>query len=347
MRLRNILLSKPRKFWFTKFFNALKYFLTRKNINLNLKYLPLTMDIEPTTGCNFRCTMCQVSEPDFKAFNMDFDIFKKVINQNKQLIKIKLQGMGEPFVHKKFFDMIDYANQHGISVEFVSNGSLLNDSNIKKIINHDISRISISIDGASKKIFESIRIKSNFENVISNVRNLSKIIKDKKLKVDFDALCLVQKKNFHEILEITRLCKDIGFHSLYFQVQLTGWGKEEWEEINKKEDVNYETSNVKEVFEKIVQEESTENFNVKVVEENLLSFDKRCSYPFETPYISSTGKVVPCCMIADDKVINFGSIKENNFKDIWNSKDFQNFRNDIKINNLRDYCKNCYKEFRK
>ena len=162
MRLRKILLSKPRKFWFIKFINALKYFLTRKNINLNLKYLPLTMDIEPTTGCNFRCTMCQVSEPDFKAFNMDFEIFKKVINENKQLIKIKLQGMGEPFVHKKFFEMIDYANQHGVSVEFVSNGSLLNDSNIKKIVNHDISRISISIDGANAEIFESIRIKVKF-----------------------------------------------------------------------------------------------------------------------------------------------------------------------------------------
>ena len=344
--MREILLSKPRKYWFLKVYNALKYFLTRKKVYLDLKYLPLTMDIEPTTGCNFRCTMCQVSNPDFKAFNMDIDVYKKVIDENKQLIKIKLQGMGEPFVHKNLFEMISYANSYGISVEFVSNGSLLNDNNIDKILNHDISRISISIDGASKKTFESIRIKSNFDNVISNVRKLSNKIKEKNFSVDFDAMCLVQKKNMHEIYEIVNLCKDIGFHTLYFQVQLTGWGKEEWEKINKEQDVDYDNSSIKEKFTKIIKEKSNKNFKIVVLEENLLNFKKKCSYPFENPYISSTGKVIPCCMIADEKVVNFGSIKNNKFSEIWNSSEYKNFRKDINNNDLKDYCKNCYKEFR-
>jgi MoaA/NifB/PqqE/SkfB family radical SAM enzyme len=42
------------------------------------------MDIEPTTGCNFRCTMCQVSSPDFKAENMKLELFKKLIDDNPQ-----------------------------------------------------------------------------------------------------------------------------------------------------------------------------------------------------------------------------------------------------------------------
>ena len=44
---------------------------------------------------------------------------------NKQLINIKLQGMGEPLVNTRIYDMIDFANKYGISVEFVTNGSLL------------------------------------------------------------------------------------------------------------------------------------------------------------------------------------------------------------------------------
>ena len=346
MRMREILISRPRKFWFKKIYNALKYFLTRKNVNLNLKYLPLTMDIEPTTGCNFRCTMCQVSDPDFKAFNMDFEVYKKVIDENKQLIKIKLQGMGEPFVHKNLFDMISYANKNGISVEFVTNGSLLDDKNIQKIVSHDISRISVSIDGATKETFESIRKRSNFNKVISNVKELSKKIKENKFSTDFDSMCLLQKKNIHEIDKIIDLCKDIGFHTLYFQVQLTGWGKEEWEKINKEQDVNYDTSDIKEVIQKVIKEKSTKNFKIVVLEENLLSFNKKCSYPFENPYISSTGKVIPCCMIADEKVIEFGSIKKNSFSQIWNSPEYQNFRKSINDNNLKEFCKNCYKEFR-
>ena len=346
MRLRHYLLRVNKKYWFAKLFNAIKYYFSRNNHYLRLRYLPLTMDIEPTTGCNFSCTMCQVSDPDFKAFNLNINTFKKVIDDNKQLLKIKLQGMGEPFINKHIFEMIEYANQSGISVEFVTNGSLLNIQNIEKISKQDISRISISIDGATKETFESIRIKSNFEKVIENSRNISKAIKSKKISSNFDALCLVQKKNYKEINEIIDLCKDIGFQQLYFQVQLTGWGKQDWIEINKEQDINYSDEDIRKKFTKLQSEKSTKNFKIKIVEENLLNFKKKCSYPFENPYISATGKVLPCCMIADEKVINFGSVNDNNFSNIWNSEDYQDFRKNINTNDIKDYCKNCYKEFR-
>ena len=51
-------------------------------------------------------------------------------------------------------------------------------------------------------------------------------------------------------------------------------------------------------------------------------------------------------MIADDKVINFGDINDEKFSTIWNSSKVKDFRKNIKNNNLEDYCKNCYKEYR-
>jgi MoaA/NifB/PqqE/SkfB family radical SAM enzyme len=72
------------KFFFTKYFNFFK-FLIFKNFRFNNPpYLPITLDVEPTTGCNFRCTMCQVSSPDFKSQNMNIETFKNFIAQNKQ-----------------------------------------------------------------------------------------------------------------------------------------------------------------------------------------------------------------------------------------------------------------------
>lgn len=62
--------------------------------------------------------------------------------------------------------------------------------------------------------------------------------------------------------------------------------------------------------------------------------------------MSAYGKIVPCCMIGDDKVVNFGSVIDKKFTEIWNSIDYQNFRKSIKNNELKDFCKNCYKEFR-
>ena len=76
------------------------------------------MDIEPTTGCNFRCTMCQVSSPNFISKNMDYEMFKKTIDDNKQLLKIKLQGMGEPLVNNNFLSI----KCAGLSAEITTNG---------------------------------------------------------------------------------------------------------------------------------------------------------------------------------------------------------------------------------
>ena len=140
------------------------------------------------------------------------------------------------------------------------------------------------------------------------------------------------------------LCKDLGFDDLSFQVQMTGWGKKEWEENNKKQDINYNNNDT--VFNEILKEAKNLDFKVKIVDSNLLSFDKQCSYPWDTPYVNTEGRVTPCCMIPDPNVIELGNVNNYKFKDIWNSENYLKFRRDIKRNNIREYCKNCYKEFR-
>ena len=303
------------------------------------------MDIEPTTGCNFRCTMCSVSSDKFVAKNLDLDVFKKVIDENTQLINIKLQGMGEPLVNKNFSQMVEYANKYGIAAEFVTNGSLLTQKNIEKISNLFLSRVSISIDGSTKETFERIRVGSNFDEVIANTKNFINYFKNKNKQTEIRALSLIQSSNFHEVEEIVNLCKDIGFDCLGFQVQLTGWGKKEWEVINKKKDINFNDEK-KFFLSQIINKYKSKSFKIDIIENNILNFNKQCSYPYETPYLSAYGKIVPCCMIADDKVVNFGSVIDKKFSEIWNSIDYQNFRKSIKNNELKDFCKNCYKEFR-
>ena len=56
---------------------------------------------------------CAKCSPTLEAKNMDFETFKLIIEQNKQLIKIKLQK-GEPLVNKNLFEMVDYAKNFGI-----------------------------------------------------------------------------------------------------------------------------------------------------------------------------------------------------------------------------------------
>ena len=102
MRIRNLIFKTPIKYLLPKLSNLLIFYFFKNIVTNRVIYKPLTMDVEPTTGCNFRCTMCQVSSPDFKAKNMTIKTFLTLIKNNPQLIKIKLQGMGEPLVNKYF-----------------------------------------------------------------------------------------------------------------------------------------------------------------------------------------------------------------------------------------------------
>lgn len=343
MRIRQLIFKIPKKYLIYKLFNLFKFIIFKNFPSSYAPYKPLSMDIEPTTGCNFRCTMCQVSEPNFKANNMTVETFRNVIKQNLQLIKVKLQGMGEPFVNKNFFEMIEICDQYGVFVETITNGSLLNEKIIDKILNSkSIYRVSISIDGASKEIFEKIRVKSNFDTVINNVKILSKK-NDNKVKLR--AMCLLQKINYHELESIVRLCKDIGFHEFELQVQLTGWGKNDWENKNRESDINYGEKNNKFIKE-IINRYNSQNFKARVVESNLLSESNKCSYPWHNPYVTAQGDIVSCCMIGDSKVNNYGNVNNNDFHNIWNSESYKDLRKSIINHDLKDFCKNCYKETR-
>ena len=334
----------PRKYIFSKAYNYLKFQYSRFNNFKQINYLPVTMDIEPTTGCNFRCTMCQVSSPNFEAKNMDLETFKKIIKENKQLIKIKLQGMGEPLVNKYIYEMIKFADDFGIATEIICNGSMLSVHNISKLLKQNLAKLTISIDGSSKNVFEKIRVKSDFETVVTNAKNFRQAISKNIIRPEFSAWSTIQSENLQEVESIAQLCKEIGFDNLTYQVFLTGWGKDEWNKINNKKNINFESVEIKDKFKNIINKYSTKKFKINVFEENLLTYKKKCSWPWNSSYLSAKGEVVPCCIVGDPNVVTMGNINDNSFKEIWNSKKYNLLRNKINNNDLEEYCKNCYLE---
>ena len=325
-------------------YNFIKYSTRRKKMEESLNYLPFSMDIEPTTACNFRCQMCQVSDPDFKAAHMSMDTFKKTIEDNPSLVKIKLQGMGEPFTCPSIFEMIEYASKKNIMIEMTSNGSLLTDKNIQKIINSQITRLIISVDGACKETFEKIRVRSNFDRVVTGVRNLSQELKKTKSIMELKAWTVVQRDNIAEVHKIVELVHDLGFKDLTFQVNLTGWGKDEWNEKNKGFEVNTSEGSAGAMLDKAFSRAKELGLDLKIYDNELYSEEKPCAWPWHSSYVDAQGYVIPCCLIADKDVKNFGNINERPYWEIWNSQEYKDFRNDIKNHRIPDYCKNCYKD---
>jgi uncharacterized Fe-S cluster-containing radical SAM superfamily enzyme len=88
---------------------------------------------------------------------MDFELFKKVIDESPGLEHLCMHNWGEPLLHKDIFRMIDYAKAAGIAwVVMNTNGTLLTDKMIQRIVESGLDIIRFSIDG-SAETFKKIR----------------------------------------------------------------------------------------------------------------------------------------------------------------------------------------------
>ena len=86
-------------------------------------YLPIKLDIENVSRCNFACTMCIVSQwkKGKRAEDMSLEHFKHLIDSQVGLVEIKLNGLGEALMQgDDYFEMIKYAREKRI---FFNTGS--------------------------------------------------------------------------------------------------------------------------------------------------------------------------------------------------------------------------------
>ena len=135
--------------------------------------------IEPTNTCNLRCTFCFVTDGMTRDGGfMDFNLFKKIIDDCTDLEHLCMHNWGEPLLHKDIFRMIEYAKNKGVNyVVMNTNGTLLTDKMINRIVNSKLDIIRFSIDG-SAETFKRVR-GVELENIEKNIKKL-KIIKEKK-----------------------------------------------------------------------------------------------------------------------------------------------------------------------
>ena len=204
-----------------KYSDAKKYKLYREEWKRasNLEYIPkypLQIDFELNYSCNFSCEMCTWSAENTagrgKKTWFSFEAFQEIIDEGTKngLRAIRLNYINEPLIRKDIIKFIEYAKQAGILDIYLStNGSLLTEKIIRKLINSGLTRLQVSIDATTKKTFDKIRQGGNFDAVIRNTLNFIKIRND--LKVELPTLRVNFVKtdlNKHEFDDFIKIWSD-------------------------------------------------------------------------------------------------------------------------------------------
>ena len=107
---------------------------------------PVAAQIEPTNLCNFECAMCIRDRADLPRGSISLDDFKTILDRLPTLVRIQLQGQGEPFVHRDLVAMIQEAARRGIEVTVTTNGSLLDAATIDAVLESGLASLAVSID---------------------------------------------------------------------------------------------------------------------------------------------------------------------------------------------------------
>lgn len=293
-----------------------QFFLKKKINSVINKYrqTPYSLRIENTNVCNGKCFMCPYPIMKRKKGTMSKELYKKIIKETQQL-KIKylnLHNFGEPLVDKYFVWRVKYAKSKNIQrISTNTNGTLLTQKLARDIIKSGLDDLYISVDAATKKTYQKIRIGLNYDLVQKNIKYLVKLkkqLKSTKPKIILDFLEF--NLNKHETNKFINKWKKIVDQVCISQIH-------DWS--NKK------------------------NLNIGLPINNYVEFSQSpCRLPFTEMLINWDGTVSLCCQDIEGEVI-LGDITKDSISDIWKSKKYQKIREahlKLKTNKLK-LCQNC------
>src|SRR3989338_9084009 len=93
-------------------------FIESKTSPVGVHFFPTAMQIELTTACNLRCTMCEHSHLTQKPASMGFPEFKALLDSAPFIELVNFTGIGEILLNPDWEKIMQYAKGKGLYVWF-------------------------------------------------------------------------------------------------------------------------------------------------------------------------------------------------------------------------------------
>jgi radical SAM protein with 4Fe4S-binding SPASM domain len=295
-----------------------------------VRYKPIQISCYITDKCTLNCNFCPHHSP-YRNKNypflhnplqdMSLETFRGIIGAFPETIRITLTGVGEPFLNRNIFKMIDYAISNRKLVTVISNGTLLKD-NLYELLKRKIFSLCISLNVEDQIEFYKLtnNEKYNFDSIVFA---LQEFIKENNRKIKLNLTYVVSKKNIFNIDNVLNFIREklpdvstVIFHNvIYFGIE-QGYPLEETLRDDDQEVVNY--------FEQIKKQ--INDYPFQIVLPQLKNTEKgiTCDDVFAHLLIDAEGNVSSCGRAITPQK-EFGNI----FKEgpgVWNNDYFQKMR---------------------
>lgn len=153
------------------------------------------------------------------------------------LKSITLVGSGEPLLYPHLTEFIEYAKkQLNLDIGIYTNGNNLKDNNLRSGIDSEPQNIAslvldnckfvrISLDAATAEThFKERGVKGQFNGIMENIANLVKKRNESgKTEPVIGIQFAIDDNNFHEILSVAKLAKEVGVDYLAYKPKYAPW----------------------------------------------------------------------------------------------------------------------------
>jgi len=331
-----------------------------------LDYPPLWVTVGVTGNCSFKCEFCCSHCPDsgkdkktshqYKmAFNIKLEKFRQIVDlcHKAGVPRIHVCGTGEPFLHPKILDIIDYV------ISVYGNVSLQTDFvtkifEKKRYIDEIIKRKNdityITTDIFPKHTHEEIKKGSDFEYLLYCMETISQAT-----DIQFGAHVLLTKNTYQGLTDLLQSLNNRNINFKLEIVHLLPLGFNEFTSLN-----NVYTSSDTDITEELDRLKRTAiALNIKTYIPqpwDIVNINRNPCTMFwrkvqlmpskKLPKERWCGNAIPqqCNAVVQGNIFSIGNIFDyNNFMDFWNNDRLVEIRSRIMSGKLPDEaCRNCY-----
>ena len=291
---------------------------------------PTSIHVEIASECNERCVHCYIPH-EFKQDLMDENLFDSILSQavGLKLLHITISG-GEPMLHPHFIDFMRKCREADMSVNILSNLTLLNDEMIEEMKLNPLLSVQTSIYSMQANIHDGITHQKG--SLSKTVASVIKLIEN---HIPIQISCPVIKNNVDSYQGVkewaTKLKISVGIdYSIIAQYN------------HNKRNINCRLSaeDLKNVISKqfgsdpMFREETEKEITERRKKTNN---DYICSVCNSSICIGANGNVFPCVGWSS-KIL--GNIKSQSLQDVWMRSETVKDLRKIKFGDFIN-CKNC------
>jgi len=182
--------------------------------------------------CNLTCKHCYSisADKDFPGELTTAEIYGVMDDLKRFCVPVLILSGGEPLLRPDLFDIAQRAKGMGFYVGLSSNGTLIDESNIRRIAETDFNYVGISLDGIRETHDKFRRMAGAFEKSLHGIR----LCRDLGLKVG--VRFTMTQDNAHDLPGLLKLVEDEGIDRFYFShLNYAGRGNK-----NRKDDAHHQ-----------------------------------------------------------------------------------------------------------